>query len=183
MNFSELVNARESTRKYLNQPVEREKIEIVMESCRLAPSACNSQPWSFVVVDDPDLKHKVAEASYGPLLRFNKFAPTAPVIVAIVAEKPKWIAKVGGNIKDKDFYLMDIGIVSEHFCLQAAELGLGTCMLGWFDEKKVAKLINVPKDKRILLLITLGYPANEKNRKKIRKSSSELFSYNTYAQK
>lgn len=180
MHFSELTQKRESTRKYKDQPVEREKIEQIMQACRLAPSACNSQPWSFVVADDPDIKNQLAQASYGPLLRFNKFVLQAPVIVAVVAEKPKWIAKVGGNIKNKDFYLIDIGIVAEHFCLQATDLGLGTCMLGWFDESKTKKIIGVPSGKRVILLITLGYPANDKLRKKIRKPIEQLFSFNQY---
>ncbi|TVQ15042.1 MAG: NAD(P)H nitroreductase [Bacteroidetes bacterium] len=179
MDFKELVVQRESTRKYLDKPVEQEKIETIMEACRLAPSACNSQPWRFVVAADPQVKDPLAASSYGPLLRFNKFAREAPVIVAIIAEKPNWLARIGGNVKDKDFYLMDIGIVAEHFCLQAADLGLGSCMLGWFDEPAARKILNVPDNKRILLLITLGYPAKE-NRRKIRKSSEELWSMNSY---
>lgn len=180
MDFKELVIQRESTRKYLDKAVEQEKIEVIMEACRLAPSACNSQPWRFVVATDAEIKDKLAAASYGPLLRFNKFAKEAPVIVAIIGEKPNWLSRIGGNVKDKDFYLMDIGVVAEHFCLQAADLGLGSCMLGWFDEPAARKILNVPDNKRILLLITLGYPAKEKVRKKIRKSHDELWTLNSY---
>jgi len=180
MDFQKLVNQRESTRKYSDKPVEQEKLELIMEACRLAPSACNSQPWHFVLATDPVIKDALAQASFGPLLRFNKFAPQAPVIAAIVAEKPKMIASIGGALKDKDFYLMDIGIVAEHFCLQAADLGLGTCMLGWFDEPKVKKILNVPDKKRVLLLITLGYPAKNTLRKKIRKPADEIWKYNSY---
>jgi nitroreductase len=75
---------------------------------------------------------------------------------------------------------MDIGIVADHFCLQAAELGLGTCMLGWFDETRAKTILQIPSQKRILLLITLGYPVNEKPRKKIRKPISEIYSFNKY---
>jgi nitroreductase len=180
MDFKDLVLHRESTRRYDDRVVEPEKIEQIMEACRMAPSACNSQPWRFVVATDPTVKDALAKASYGPLLQFNKFAPQAPVIAAIVAEKPKLIARIGGTVKDKDFYLMDIGIVAEHFCLQAADLGLGTCMLGWFDEARAKKILNVPAHKRILLLITLGYPAKDKLRKKIRKPAGDLWSLNTY---
>ncbi len=180
MDFNELVVQRESTRKYLDKPVEQEKIEAIMEACRLAPSACNSQPWRFVVATDPEVRDRLASASYGPLLRFNKFAREAPVIAAIIGEKPNWLSRIGGNVKDKDFYLMDIGIVAQHFCLQATDLGLGSCMLGWFDEPAARKILKVPDNKRILLLITLGYPANEKNRKKIRKSPGELYTLNQY---
>lgn len=180
MDFSELVKMRESTRRYSNRPVEREKIVQIIESCRLAPSACNSQPWNFIIADDPAVKDQLARASYGPLMSFNRFVPGAPVIAAIVGERPNWLSRVGGNVKEKDFYLMDIGIVAEHFCLQAAELGLGSCMLGWFDEKSVQKILRVPAKKRVLLLITLGYPEKPSPRKKIRKSMKEILSWNSY---
>ncbi len=180
MHFHELVISRESCRKYDSRPVEREKIDQIMEACRLAPSACNSQPWSFVVVDDPELKREVANTTTGNMLQFNRFCLDAPVMVALVAEPPSWLSKIGSSIKDKDFFLMDIGIVAEHFCLQAEELGLGTCMIGWFNEKEARQLMNVPPNKRIPLLISLGYPANKKKRKKIRKSPEKMYSYNQY---
>ncbi len=180
MNFSELVVVRESCRKYDPRPVEKEKIEQIMEACRLAPSACNSQPWSFVVVTDPELKKQVAGTTTSNVLQFNRFCFQAPVIAALVAEPPRWLSKIGSSIKDKDFYLMDIGVVAEHFCLQATELGLGTCMIGWFDEKKARQLLNIPPSKRIPLLISLGYPGSDKKRKKIRKSIDKLFSYDLY---
>jgi len=180
MDFKILVQHRESTRKYSDKPIEPEKIKLIMEACRVAPSACNSQPWRFVIATDPAVKDALARASYSSVLRFNKFAIQAPVIAAIIAEKPNWLSRVGGNVKEKDFYLMDIGIVAEHFCLQAADLGLGSCMLGWFDEPEARKILKVPENKRILLLITLGYPAKDKIRKKIRKQPDQLYSFNSY---
>jgi len=180
MDFAQLILQRESVRKYTDRPVEEEKIERIMESCRMAPSACNAQPWRFVVVTDPELKDKVARATTGPAMPINHFAPQAPVIVALVAEPPNWLSKIGSSIKDKDYYLMDIGIVADHFCLQAADLGLGSCMIGWFDEKKVRELLHIPRKRRIPLLITLGYPANEKPRKKIRKKPDKLYAFNRY---
>lgn len=180
MDFAQLILQRESVRKYVNRPVEKEKIERIMESCRMAPSACNAQPWRFVVVTDPDLKDKVARATTGPATPINRFAPQASVIVALVAEPPNWLSKIGSSIKDKDYYLMDIGIVADHFCLQAADLGLGSCMIGWFDEKKVRELLHIPGKRRIPLLITLGYPAKEKTRKKIRKKPDKLYAFNRY---
>ncbi len=180
MDFKDLVLQRQSTRKYSDKPVEREKIEQIMEACRMAPSACNSQPWRFVIAEDKSIKDELARTSYGPLLRFNKFVSRAPVIAAIIGEKPNFLSRIGGNVKDKDFYLMDIGIVAQHFCLQATELGLGSCMLGWFDESQARKILQVPHEKRILLLITLGYPEKDRVRTKIRKSAEKLYSYNVY---
>jgi len=181
MNFLKLVMNRQSDRKYTNKPVEREKTERCLEAARLAPSASNSQPWSFVVVDDPELKDKVARKTFGPARSFNKFVPQAPVIVVMVMEKPKMITEIGGRIKNKEYPLMDIGIAAEHFCLQAAEEGLGSCMLGWFDEQGVKELIGVPENKTVPLLITLGYtPEDYKTRKKIRKPFDKAVKWNRY---
>lgn len=179
MSFLTLALKRQSVRKYLSTPVETEKISRCVEAARLAPSACNSQPWTFIVIDNPDLVAKVAKETYNTLVPFNKFVVEAPVIVAIVMEKPKIISQIGGRIKNKDFYLMDVGITAEHFCLQAAEEGLGTCMLGWFNEKNLQKLLNIPRQKRIGLLITLGY-SDSSLREKLRKSTNEILKFNTY---
>ncbi len=180
--FLELVQQRQSDRKYTDRPVEPEKLERCLEAARLAPSASNSQPWTFVVVNEPPLVKKVGKAAMGPLMSFNLFAAQAPVIVAIVMEKPKLIAELGGRIKDKEYPLMDVGITAEHFCLQAADEGLGSCMLGWFDERKVKELLHVPDEKNIPLLITLGYtPENYKHRKKIRKKYVQVVKFNRYA--
>lgn len=181
MKFLELIQKRQSDRVYIDKKVDHKKVNRCLEAARLAPSASNSQPWTFVVVDEPDLKNKVAHKTYGPLKSFNKFVPEAAVIVAIVMEKPKIITEAGGRIKKKEYPLIDIGIAAEHFCLQAAEEGLGTCMLGWFNEKAIKKLINIPKIKSIPLLITLGYtPEGYRTRKKIRKSFDVAVRYNSY---
>jgi nitroreductase len=179
MNFPELVKTRQSVRKYTTQAVEREKIERCIEAVRLAPSACNSQPWKFIIVDDTELKDRIAKETYNTVVAFNKFVKEAPVIAVIVMEKPTMISQIGGRIKDKDFYLIDIGIAAEHFCLQAAEEGLGTCMLGWFNEKKIAEMLHIPKSKRIGLLITLGY-SESTLREKIRKNTGDILNYNRY---
>ena len=181
MKFLDLIIKRQSDRTYVEKTVDREIINRCLEAARLAPSASNSQPWTFVVVDDPELKDQVANKTFGPLKSFNKFVPQAPVIIAIVMEKPKLITEAGGRIKKKEYPLIDIGIAAEHFCLHAAEEGLGTCMLGWFDEKAVKKLINIPKNKNIPLLITLGYTPDEyRTRKKIRKDFEVIVKYNSY---
>ena len=96
-------------------------------------------------------------------------------------EKSKLITQIGGQIKNKEWALIDIGITAEHFCLQAAELGLGTCMLGWFNENRIKEILRIPISKTIGLVITLGYPPEDYPlRSKIRKSKSEISSYNEY---
>jgi nitroreductase len=176
MDILDLIQKRQSDRMYEQRSVSREQILKCLEAARLAPSACNSQPWKFVVVDDPRMVAQMGEAAAG--MGMNKFAKEVPVIVAVVLEKMNVLARIGSVIKDKEFSLLDMGIAVEHFCLQAAELGLGTCILGWFDEKSVKKMLNI-RDRRVPLLITLGYPAG-KTRGKVRKSLEEMSSWNKY---
>ena len=177
MEFSELIRVRQSDRKYLPQEVEKEKIVKCLEAARLAPSANNSQPWKFIVVNEPELKDKVAALAAG--LGMNKWAVQAPVIIAVVLETPGFTTRLGGLLKGKEFRLMDIGMAVEHLCLQAADLGLGTCIMGWFDERKVKKALNIPRSRRVPLLISLGYPDTQ-TRRKIRKSIKEVTSWNSY---
>ncbi len=183
MNFLELVKARQSVRRYQGRPVEPEKLQAIVEAVRLAPSASNSQPWTVVIVDDPALREKVAKATFTSAISFNQFSLEAPVIAVLTIEKPKVITQIGGWIKEREFSLIDIGIAAEHFCLQAADLGLGTCMVGWFDEKVIKQLLNVPRSTRIGLLITLGYAARGYPlRPKMRKEASMTSRYNSYRQ-
>ena len=134
MDFLELVKARQSDRAYdKNRPIEEEKLERILEAARLAPSACNAQPWKFVVVNDPALSVEVGKASAG--LGMNKFAKDAPVHILIVEESMNVTSLLGSKIKDKYFPLVDIGIAASHICLAAEAEGLGSCILGWFDER------------------------------------------------
>jgi len=180
MNFLELATLRFSVRKYRNSPVEREKILRCVEAARLAPSACNSQPWHFIIVDTALETAALAEKTTLPLSRLNQFTKGAPVIIALVAEKPALSAKIGGMIKNKPYFLLDVGMAAEHFCLQAAEEGLGTCMLGWFNEKAVKKYLSVPATKSIPLLITLGYSDNTIPVRKARVSLDAIYSFGKY---
>ena len=180
MKFLDLVKARQSVREYLSKEVEREKIERCLEAARLAPSANNSQPWSFIVVEDPRLKDAVARNTFDKLISFNRFSLQAPVLILIISERPSFFSRIGSAIKDKQFSLIDIGITAEHFCLQATEEGLGTCMLGWFNEKGVKALLNISPSKRVELIITMGYPMSDEIQPKERKEIDQIRSYNSY---
>ena len=180
MKFLDLVKKRQSIRKYLDKPVEREKIERCLEAARLAPSASNSQPWGFIVIDDPKLKEAVARKTFDRIISFNRFSLQAPVLILLLSERPSFFSRVGSVVKDKQFSLFDIGITAEHLCLQAAEEGLGTCMLGWFNEKGVKKLLNIPQQIRVELIITMGYPESNQIRPKKRKPINQIRSYNSY---
>ncbi len=177
MRLHELALLRQSDRKYRDTPVEKDKIEQCIETARISPSAHNSQPWKFIVIDDPQLRAQVGECAAG--MGMNKFVPSAPVIVAVVLEKMGTLTSLASVIKDKEFSLLDVGIAAGQFCLQAADLGLGTCIVGWFDEKKVKRLLGVEKKKRLPLLITLGYP-DSPTREKIRKPTEKILGWNRY---
>ena len=175
----ELIINRQSDRKYSDKPVEKEKLDRIIEAGRMAPSACNAQPWKFIVVTEPDLIKKVAEAASAKLLGMNSFVGQAPVQLIVVREQPNFSSKVGGTIKKKDYSHMDIGIASENICLQAEAEGMGSCMIGWFDEKMLKKILGIPASKRVGLIITLGYSLSEK-RVKRRKPAEVTVSFNRY---
>lgn len=180
MDFLELVSSRQSARAFdPYQSVEKEKIERIIEAARLAPSACNAQPWSFVVVDEPDLKNKIADATSSRVLGMNHFTKQAPVHLLLVEEKVNISSGIGGWIKKKDYAQMDLGIVAAHIVLAAQAEGLGTCIVGWFDEDKVKDLLHIPTSKRVWLDIVIGY-STQPLRLKSRKSVDKILSFNRY---
>jgi nitroreductase len=181
MSFLSLITQRQSVRKYSPRTIEPEKLARCLDAARLAPSASNTQPWHFIVVDKEPLRTEVANATFSELVKFNRFALQAPVIVVLLLEKPRMLNRFAMLLKNKEWRLIDIGITAEHFCLQAAEEGLGSCMMGWYDEKKLKELLSIPADKMVGLVITLGY-AEEcyPLRKKTRKPVEEIASYNGY---
>lgn len=181
MNFLELVQKRQSVREYSDQPVEKEKIARCLEAARLAPSACNSQPWHMVVIDDPTLRSKVAGGTFGPIAKFNRFAMNAPVLVLFLQEQPRLITRIGGILKRQPYPFYDLGIACAHFCLQVAEEGLGSCILGWFNAGKIKRIVGIPPHKRIALVVTVGYPTSGEIRPKIRKDPKEVISFNGYS--
>jgi nitroreductase len=181
MDFLELATLRRSVRRYADKPVERVILDSLAEALRLAPSACNQQPWKIVFADTPELRDGLARAASARVVKLNTFAASAPVIAALVVEPQKPIPAAGAFLKNRKYALLDVGIAAAQFCLRAAELGLGTCMLGWFDERRAKRLLGIPAGKRIGLLITVGYPEpSDAAPKKIRKPLDEIRSYGSY---
>lgn len=179
-DFYELVSKRQSCRKFdTERTVDRETISRILEAARLSPSACNAQPWHFIVVDEPELKNKVADAASARLLGMNHFTKQASVHIVVVEEKVNLSSGIGGLVKDKHFAFLDIGIAASHICLAAEAEGLGSCILGWFGEAKIKKLLNIPDNKRVVLDILIGYPAQPLRPKK-RKPAGEIISFNSY---
>lgn len=173
--FFELVNKRQSCRKYLDKPVEKEKLIKCIEAARVAPSACNSQPWHFVVVNNKDLSLKVADCLQDKVM--NKFTTQCQTFIIVVEESGNLTSRTGALIKHQDYRSVDIGIAAEHICLAAEQQNLGTCILGWFNEKELKKLLDINKLKRIRLVIAIGYPESDNIRKKVRKGINEISTF------
>lgn len=170
MNFMEIAQARQSCRAYdETRPVEDEKIAAMLEAARLAPSACNGQPYHFTVCRG----EKAAEAARATTgLGMNKFAVQAPVLI-VVSEMPYVkSAAMGAKVKGNDYRSMDIGIAVAYLTAEAAAQGLGTCILGWFDDEKLRALCGI--DHPVRLVVTVGYPKEEAIRPKKRKPLAEL---------
>ena len=161
MDLTELVRTRQSCRSYEERPVEEEKLQAILEAGRLSPSACNGQPYRITVCRGEAAK-KAAAACGG--MGMNKFAKQAPVLLVISEEDYVKSAAMGAKLKHNDYRSMDIGILAAHLTLAAAELGLGTCILGWFDDEKLRTLCGL--DKPVRLVITLGYPKDALREKK-----------------
>jgi len=173
--FFDLINKRESCRKYLDKPVEKEKLIKCIEAARIAPSACNSQPWHFVVVNNKEVSSKVAMCLQDKVM--NKFTSECQSFIIVVQERGNLTSRAGSLMKQQDYRSVDIGIATQHICLSATQQNLGTCILGWFNEKELKKLLNIDKLKRIRLVVAIGYPETNAIRKKIRKSINEISTF------
>lgn len=175
MEFLDLVRKRYTTRSFLENPVEREKIERCLEAARLAPSACNGQPWRFIVVESQPLKNNLAEKAFSGAHKMNSFAIKAPVIIAVVTLPTKAAASLAGFFRSLSYPLIDIGIACEHFVLQATEEGLGTCWIGWFKERAVKDCLSLGLRERVHILLAVGYsdkgPLAPKKRKDLQEIS------------
>ena len=166
MNFMEIAQARQSCRSYdESRPVEPEKLAAILEAGRLAPSACNGQPYHFTVCHG-ETAREVAKATAG--LGMNKFAVQAPVMIVISEMPYVKSAAMGAKVKKNDYRSIDIGIAAAYITAEATAQGLSTCILGWLDDQKIRALCGV--ENQVRLVITLGYakesdPLRPKKRK------------------
>lgn len=173
MDFFALIEKRQSCRSYdETRPVEEEKLLRILEAARLAPSACNGQPYYCTVCRGEKAK-EAAKATQG--MGMNKFASQAPVLLVISEEDYVKTAALGAKLKGNDYRSIDIGIVSAYLTAAATELGLSTCILGWLDDAKLRKICNL--DHPVRLVITLGYAQDDTIRTKKRKTVEQLVTF------
>ncbi len=173
MNFLEIAQSRQSCRSYdAARQVEAEKITAILEAARLAPSACNGQPYHLTVCRGESAK-AVAKATMG--MGMNKFAADAPVMIVVSEQPYTKTAALGAKVKGNDYRSIDIGIVAAYITAEATAQGLGTCILGWLDDEKIRKICDLKYPVR--LVITVGYAKeDDKLREKKRKTFAELVS-------
>jgi nitroreductase len=171
----DLIRARYSCRRYLDRPVEEEKLAQLFEALRWAPSACNRQSWRAFFVTDREKVVALARAVPLPPESANAWVLGAPLIVALVA-RPEllWHKLTNPRIIDKDYHRIDAAIALDHLSLAATELGLGTCWIGWFSRRKAAKILGIGRGEEVVLMMAVGHPAGEAPRERKRKTVEEL---------
>lgn len=174
MDFMEIALGRQSTRAYdPTREVEEEKLLRILEAARLAPSACNGQPYHFTVCRG-EAKAKVARAVSG--VGINGFAKDAPVLIVISEEEYCKTAALGAKLKKNDYRSIDIGIAAAYLTAEAEAVGLSTCILGWLDDAKIREICSLSHPVR--LVVAVGYKAEaDKHREKKRKEFDEIVSF------
>ena len=182
MDVKTAIQTRHSVRKFMDKPVPREILNECLEAARLAPSACNSQPWHYIVIDDPHVKEPFCKEAFSGVYNMSNWAEKAPVLVAVVSDRGNFVSRIGNFFRSTEFFLVDQGISGEHFVLRAWELGLGTCWIGWLNSNKAAHFFKLPTGKKIEHLFAVGYPAEGEKPSVLhgRKKLEEIISYNKY---
>ncbi len=171
MNFNELILKRESCRNYNGEPVSTDLLLKCVDAARLSPSACNSQPWKYYVVNTPENAQKV-RACVQPN-GANKFTDKCPAFAIVTEQEATLKPHVAERVKNKQKWAEnDIGLSVAHYCLQAADLGLGTCIIGMVDEEKVKEFFGI--EEKVRLVIATGYSADEAPRNKVRKALEDV---------
>lgn len=177
----EAIRLRRSIRKYTNRPVEDEKLIEVINSARLAPSGSNTQPWHFIIVKSNSVKERLAKVSHN-----QEWMLTAPIFIVCVADIRSRIKEdieislneISPEPEVKQI-IRDTSIAVEHLVLRAESLGLGTCWVAWFTQEDIRPLLNIPTDKYVLSIITLGYP-NESPKSRPRKKLEDIIHYENW---
>jgi nitroreductase len=171
--LDDIFEQRYSCRSYDPRPVPGDDLKAICEAARLAPSACNSQTWRFVVVQDRDLIRRICDEGMRPVVR-NRWMKEAPVVIVGCSQLDIVANRIGSAVTGIEYYQIDLGIAMEHMVLKATELGLGTCWIGWFREKRIREILEIPERIKVLALLTVGYPKAGDAAKSKRKPLGEI---------
>lgn len=183
LSLDEIIEKRRSVRGFSDRDIDLSDLRKVVASARFAPSACNKQPWRFIVVTDKERVRLLFEKSLGGIVS-NSWARTAPAFIVACAEKSLMVHKLAAGFKKIPYHFLDMGAAIEQMLLKATELDLGTCWIGWFNKKAVRKLLEIPKSLEIVSLIAIGYEAPGSQReKRDRKTLDQILFLNGYGEK
>jgi nitroreductase len=169
MDVFDAISQRSSIRAYKTTDVEEDKLKKILEAAKFSPSASNRQDWKFVIIRSKETKKKLARAAFG-----QSFIGEAPIVIVACGTEPKTFMACG-----QPAYTVDVSIAFTHMILQAQELGLGTCWIGAFEEDEVKKVLNIPKEIRVVAMTPVGYP-NQSPSQKFRKSLEQIACYEKY---
>ncbi len=164
MNAADCIKTRRSIRNYKEDQIPQEVIREVVDLARFAPSWKNTQIARYYVVQNAALKQNIAENCMGGFALNTKTLTTAPALVVVAyVEKRSGYERDGSFATSKEdrWEMFDAGIATQTFCLAAHEKGLGTCIMGIFDEEKIAEAITLPEGQKIGAVVAIGYPAEE----------------------
>ena len=173
----EIIKKRHSVRNFKAKSVDKNTITSIVEAAQSAPSACNAQPWRFVAVTDMSLIKEIVDRGLGGVVP-NKWASSAPLIIIGCAKLNLLTHHIGESVKGIHYHQIDLGIAMEHIVLRATEMGLGTCWIGWFKENNIKKILNLPKGWKIISLLALGYPQEERTSSTPRLNLNEILFFN-----
>ena len=175
-DYFDLIKRRESCRDFdPNRPVEKEKLVRCAEAAWIAPSACNSQPWKYLIVTNPELVAKLRPLAQG--LGMNQFLNQCPAFAVVIEEPTRLKVSVSERFKDQNFAPIDVAFSASQFCYAALEQGLSTCIIGWHNEQKIRELFSLDKIERVRLLLAVGYAKTDALREKRRKPIEDVVKY------
>lgn len=181
MEFDQILAKRRSVRSFDSKPVRHEDLMAICEAARLAPSACNSQTWRFIAVTDQDRIQRICREAMRPVIP-NRWLADAPLVI-VGCSQLDWVAnRIGSSVTGIEYYRIDLGIAMEHMVLKATELGLGTCWIGWFSEKNVQRILNIPKKIKVSAMLAVGYPKHAALKKSSRKPIEDILFVETWGQ-
>lgn len=180
MDFFDAARTRRSVRSYSDKKIDRTHLESCVAAARIAPSACNAQPWKFVVIDEEPVLSEVKNRVFSGAYSMNSFARKAAAFIAVFSEKRSLFPVAGGMIRRTDLTSIDIGLACGNLVLAAAGLGIGSCILGWFNEKELKKILGAPNLSRIQLLISLGYPSEPECPPRNLRPPSDVIMFNKF---
>lgn len=171
MKFKELINKRYSVRNYKDKKVDRQTLAQIVEAGQLAPSACNKQPWRFLVVDEPDLLERIHSV-------YNRawFQSAPAVIIAYGNREEAWVREFDG----KNYCDIDLAIAVDHMSLMAADLGVGSCWICHFEPDKLKKVVTTTPEWEPVAILSLGYAETDTIPKKKRKPTDDIVCYNKW---